>query len=196
MTDINASAGNGARTISVWDPLVRLVHWSIALGILINAMSEGDKSLHEFIGYAALGLVTVRLLWGLIGPRNARFSSFPPNPRRAVRHMRTMIAELRGKGVGRPKVHLSHNPAGALMVYNLWLCIALLGVTGYMMGTVQYFGIRWVKDVHELIFNWLVLSIILHVGGVILDARRTGVALIGSMISGRKTIPDDVEIER
>lgn len=177
----------GARGILVWDPLVRLVHWSVALSVLINSFSDGEESFHHWVGYVAASLVAVRLVWGLVGPRPARFSAFPPSPRRALTHLR----EIR---LGRPVVHLSHNPLGALMVYNLWAMIAVLAITGYMMGTMAYFGVDWVEEAHELAYNWLLLSVLLHVGGVIFDSWRSGVPLLAAMITGRKRVPPTEEV--
>lgn len=172
-----------AHTVLVWDPLVRLIHWGLALTILLNgAFVDEEGSLHEWIGYSAVGLIGVRLVWGMIGPRYARFSAFPPNPVSAIRQLTTLFKDDK-------KVHLSHNPLGALMVYNIWLTILLLGVTGYMMGTIQFFGIEWVEEIHEIAFVWLLTSIVLHVGGVVFDTWKTGVPLIRSMIDGRKRVP-------
>lgn len=167
----------------VWDPLVRLIHWSLALTILVNGIITDDESkLHEWVGYMALGLVATRLLWGLVGPRHARFSAFPPSIRGAFRHT---WAILRGKS----DVHLSHNPLGALMAYNLWATVIVLGVTGYMMTTLTFFGVDWVEEAHEAAFNWLILSVALHVAGVLFESARTGVNLVRAMINGRKHIP-------
>lgn len=178
-----------ARDITVWDPLVRLIHWSLALAILLNAtVVDEEGKLHEWIGFVALGLVGLRLVWALIGPAHARFSAFPPSPARAIRHVG---AVLRGDRT----VHLSHNPLGALMVYNLWLTVIALGVTGYLMTTVRFFGIDWLEELHELAYGWLVLSVALHVAGVMLDARRSGVNLLRAMISGRKRIPTGARVE-
>ncbi len=190
MTDLSINEGgrSGARDIPVWDPLVRLIHWSVALGVLINSFSEGDEALHEWIGYAVLVLVGLRLVWGLVGTDQARFSAFPPSPRRALAHLRAVTR-------GSRRVHLSHNPIGALMVYNLWASLIALGVTGYMMTTVRFFGIEWVEEVHELVYNWLVLSVALHVGGVVFDSVRTRVPLVAAMVTGRKRIPQGTETE-
>ncbi len=177
------------RDVPVWDPLVRLIHWSLALTILLNgAITEEESKLHEWVGYVALGLVGTRFLWALIGPPHARFSAFPPSPARALHHLR---AVLRGERT----VHLSHNPLGALMVYNLWLTVIALGVTGHMMTTIRFFGIDWVEDAHELAFNWLLLSVALHVAGVAFDSWRSGVSLVRSMINGRKRIPQGTKVE-
>ena len=179
----------GARDIPVWDPLVRLVHWSIALCVLLNGALLEDESLaHEVVGYVALGLVGLRILWGVIGPWPARFAAFPPSPRRALAHLRELFRP------GRP-IHLSHNPLGALMTYNLWLSITAMGVTGYMMTTVAFFGVDWVEELHEAVFAWLVLSVALHVVGVAFESWQSGVNLVRSMVVGRKRIPEGRDVE-
>ncbi len=189
VNDKIVSERSSARNIMVWDPLVRLIHWSLAIAIILNgAIVDEESSLHEWIGYFAVGLIGVRLIWGLIGSSHARFSAFPPNPVVAIRHL---VALSRGDKT----VHLSHNPIGALMVYNIWLTVLLLGITGYMMGTISFFGVDWVEEAHEMAFNWLVFSIILHIGGVMFDTWRTGVPIVSAMINGRKRIPEDSPIE-
>ena len=173
----------GAREVAVWDPLVRLIHWLLALSILLNSgIVEDESKAHELIGYTALALVGLRLIWALVGPKHARFSAFPPNPVAAIRHFRAMLA-------GDRSIHLSHNPLGALMVYNIWASVIAIGVTGYMMVTPAYFGVDWVEEAHEIIFGWLVASVALHVAGVAFESWRSGVNLVRAMINGRKTLP-------
>ena len=172
-----------ARNITVWDPLVRIIHWGLALAILLNAtIIDDDSNLHIMIGYATLGLVIVRLVWGWIGSKYAKFSAFPPNPGAALRY-------LKGLAKGDKTLHLSHNPMGALMVYNIWATVLLIAATGYMMGTTRFFGMEWVEEIHEIAFGWLILSIALHIGGVIFDSLHSGVPLVKSMVNGKKRIP-------
>ena len=187
--DTTESGRPGARTIPVWDPLVRLIHWGLALTILVNAaVLDEESALHEWVGYVALGLVGIRLIWGLFGSRHSRLSAFPPKPVTAMRHL---VALSKGDKT----VHLSHNPLGALMVYNMWVTVLVLGATGYMMGTMQFFGVDWVEEGHEIAFNWLLVSIVLHIGGVAFDTWRSGVPLVRSMIDGRKRVPQDRPLE-
>jgi cytochrome b len=192
MISVSKHTTNGrdsARDVAVWDPLVRLIHWSLALMILLNgAITDAESDLHQWVGYVAIALVGIRLTWALVGPRPARFVTFPPSPMRAWRYVRAVLA-------GDRTVHLSHNPLGALMVYNLWLTVIALGMTGYMMTTLRFFGIGWVEQAHELAFDWLLFSVALHVGGVALDSWRSGVNLVRAMVTGRKAIPKGTKLE-
>jgi cytochrome b len=180
---------NGPTAIVVWDPLVRLIHWSLALAILVNgAITDPESELHEWIGYFALALVALRLVWGVFGSQHARFSAFPPNPLAALRH----ITALRHRDM---EIHLSHNPLGALMVYNIWATVLLLSATGIMMGTSQFFGVEWVEEFHEVAFTWLLISVVLHVGGVVFDTWLTRVPLVRAMITGRKILPRNAKLK-
>jgi cytochrome b len=179
----------GARSLQVWDPLVRITHWTVALCVLLNgAVLDAEGDLHAWLGYAVAILIGVRTLWGLIGPRPARFASFPPRPFAAIRHLREILK-------GHRVAHLSHNPAGALMIYNIWATLAVLCATGVMMGTITFFGVAWVEDLHRAAFNWLIVSVALHVAGVIAETWRSGVPLVRAMVDGRKRIPEGTRLE-
>lgn len=179
----------GTRVVPVWDPLVRMIHWLLAASIVANGfLTDPERDLHETIGYVALALVVLRLAWGLIGPRPARLSSFPPSPGRAIANLRAILR-------GDRTVHLTHNPLGALMVWNIWATVGIIVATGIMMGTRRFFGVDWVEEVHEAMFNWLMVSVVLHLGGVFFDTRRSRVPLVRAMIDGRKRIPADAPVE-
>lgn len=184
-SNTNDAGSAGVDVIPVWDPLVRLIHWSLFTAILLNGFVIDEESVaHEYIGYAALALVLLRLAWGVVGPRNARFSAFPLNPIAALRNAGDIITR-------RHKVHLSHNPLGALMVYNIWATVLVLCTTGIMMTTVRFFGMEWVEEAHEAAFTWLMISVGLHIAGVIAETVISGVPLVRAMIDGRKRVPQD-----
>ena len=179
----------GIRVVPVWDPLVRLIHWSLVTVILLNGfVFEDESKLHEYVGYVALALVILRLVWGGIGPRHARFTAFPPNPVAALRHIRATFS-------GRSSFHLSHNPLGALMVYNIWATVLVICVTGIMTGTVRFFGLDWVEEFHEAAFAWLMFSVMLHVAGVFAETWLSGIPLVRAMIDGRKRVPEGRDVE-
>ena len=71
-------------------------------------------------------MLALRLIWGLLGTEEARFSSFPPSFSAAVRHAPDLLA-------GKRQLHRSHNPLGALMVYALWGTLAVVLLTGVLL---------------------------------------------------------------
>lgn len=110
-----------------WDPVVKLTHWTIVGAILANGLiTEEGSGPHVWVGYALAATLALRLIWGVIGPAEARFAAFPPSPARALAHIRE-IAQ------GRRTEHASHNPLSALMVYAIWSTLAVIIVTGVLM---------------------------------------------------------------
>ena len=110
-----------------WDPIVKLTHWGIVAAVIGNALvTEEGSGWHIWVGYGLAALLALRLLWGLIGPKEARFSAFPPSPARAVAHL--------GE-IGRDEAvrHRSHNPLGALMVYAIWGTLLVVIGSGIAM---------------------------------------------------------------
>ncbi len=116
--------------VRAWDPLVKLTHWGIAIAVLVNGVfTEEGSGWHVWVGTGMAALLAVRLLWGFIGPREARFSAFPPSPARALAHVGDIVA-------GRKVRHASHNGLGALMAYALWATLGVVAVTGFAMSGV------------------------------------------------------------
>lgn len=110
-----------------WDPIVKLTHWGVVIAVIGNALvTEEGSGWHIWVGYGLAALLALRLLWGLIGPAEARFSAFPPSPSRAIAH----IGEIRR---GEVVKHASHNPLGALMVYAIWACLGVIIASGIAM---------------------------------------------------------------
>jgi cytochrome b len=172
----------------IWDPFVRLFHWSVAIGFLANALiTEDDSKLHEWIGYAVLALVGLRILWGLVGSKNARFAHFWPT-------RQSVTGQLSDLATRRRKAHLGHTPLGALMIFNLLLSLLAIGLTGWMMTTNTFWGVAWVEEAHEALVTWAEVSVVLHVAAVIWESWRTGVNLPKAMVTGIKRVPDDVKL--
>lgn len=169
--------------IPVWDIFVRFTHWSIAVLVLAElSVLDEDWAMHRWAGYAVLGLVVLRLGWGLIGTRYARFSAFPPSLKAALAH----LAGLFGR---RREPHLSHNPLGALMAYNLWASLIAVCVTGILITSYKFWGMELLEELHEVIANWVLISIGLHVAGVAFESWHSKTNLVRAMVSGEKEIP-------
>ena len=172
----------------VWDPAVRLFHWSLVAGFAANALfTDAESKLHQWIGYAVVALVVFRLVWGFVGPRYARFADFPPDPGAALHQLQDMAT-------GRRRVHVGHTPLGALMIYNLLATMLVIGVSGYLMTTNQFFGVDWTEQLHEAAVTWAELSVAGHILAVIWESRRTGVNLPRAMVTGVKTVPNEASL--
>ncbi|WP_292930786.1 cytochrome b/b6 domain-containing protein [Novosphingobium sp. PASSN1] len=194
-----------------WDPIVKITHWSIALAVLANALlTEEGSGAHVWVGYALAAVLALRLLWGFIGPAEARFAAFWPSPRKALAHLRDIRT-------GTVTHHASHNPLGALMVYAIWACLLTIIATGIAMaGPPSLKGASFneavrgrevisapshaesgeeegdeggesegeeglVGEIHEVAANLLYLLILLHVAGVIFETRRSGRQVLVAM---------------
>lgn len=167
-------------TVRIWDPLVRIFHWSL-VGLFAFAFITGDEwdAAHETAGYIIAGLVAVRVAWGFVGPRHARFSDF-------VRRPATVLAFLRDSLFLKADRHLGHNPAGGAMVIALLAAIAVISATGYMMTSDAYWGVDWVEEVHEAAVFATLGLIVLHVAGVVLASVEHRENLVASMFTGHK----------
>jgi cytochrome b len=196
--------------VALWDPVVRITHWGIAVVVLGNAlMTKGGSLLHVSLGWAGLALLLLRLIWGALGPAEARFSAFPPSPLAALKHLRQLVA-------GTVRESPSHNPAGALMAYALWASLAVVTVTGLVLtGGATPMQIAndqaavasgdWsvlikesdegegdddsslrhtAEEVHEMAANLLLLLAVLHVAGVFVEGRALRRNLVAPMLMG------------
>ena len=107
------------KKIRVWDLPLRLFHWALAVLVVVAVVTQniGGNAMewHFRAGYAVLALIAFRILWGLVGTRYARFSSFLYGPAAVVNYLRS--------GTGKQgRLLAGHSPLGALSVF------ALLGV--------------------------------------------------------------------
>jgi cytochrome b len=156
-----------------------------------------------------MALLLLRVIWGVLGPYEARFSAFPPNPAAAIRHLGALVA-------GRAREHRSHNPAGAMMAYALWASLAAVTLTGLIMtgGATPMEVARekaavasgdWsalikkgesseegdntlrhtAEEIHEVAANLMLLFAVLHVAGVVVEGRALRRNLVAPMLLGQ-----------
>ena len=177
-----ASIGSPAapRTVKVWDPLVRLFHWSL-LAAFVTAWATGDelKSVHEIAGYTIAGLLVFRVFWGLFGSTHARFTDF-------VRRPSVVIGYLADTARLRARRYIGHNPAGGAMVVALLVMLSVICGSGILMTTDAFWGVEWVEETHEIAVNVTLVLIALHIAGVLFASLEHGENLVAAMITGRK----------
>lgn len=179
------------QTRLVWDLPLRVAHWSLVVCVAGSWATHyaGIQwfAWHRRFGYAALVLVSFRIVWGLIGTRHARFGNFVAGPRRIVAYLR----ERRGRE------WTGHSPLGALSVVAMLLLLLLQALTGLfandeianagpLYGWVGQGTSNRLTGWHETNSELLLALITLHVVAVgwYVLGRRQG--LLRAMLTGRK----------
>ncbi len=180
MTPNTSSAAASTPAVKVWDPFVRIFHWSLVTCIVLNQfVLEAGETAHEWTGYTASALVLLRLVWGFVGGRHARFADFFPTPQRLGHHLQALRR-------GEQPHYDGHNPLGALMMLALMVLVLSLGLTGWLQTTDAYWGEEWLMELHEWLANGLLLAAGLHAAAAIVMGRLERTRLIRAMITGHK----------
>ncbi len=200
--------------IKVWDPLVRLFHWSLVAAFVV-AYLTGDEleDVHVVAGYVIVGLVLFRLIWGFVGTQHARFSDFVFAPSTVIAYLKDMIAF-------RAKRYIGHNPAGGAMVIALLISLSMATLSGMKLlaveenegpfAVIQIDNISPVatamadededeehehdggkeesvwEEVHEFFVNFTLLLVLLHLAGVAVSSFAHGENLPRAMVTGKK----------
>lgn len=164
----------------IFDLPVRIFHWLLVGGFaaaaLIAFLTDDDGALfpyHGIIGLVLGLMVVLRVLWGFIGTRYARFSSFLYGPRALIEYMFGALA-------GRGKKFIGHNPATAYAAFAMFGLLLGLSLTGIMMAR----GSEGLKDIHELMAWSMLVLIAAHVLGVVLHTLRHRENITRTMIDG------------
>ncbi len=200
--------------IKVWDPLVRLFHWSLAIAFVISYVTGDElEDIHVLSGYLIVGLIIFRIIWGVIGTPHARFSDFVFRPSTVISYLKDIIAF-------RAKRYIGHNPAGGAMVVALLVSLSLATLSGMKLyaveenagpfAAIEHTGISPVaiamadededdehahdgeheesvwEEVHEFFVNFTLLLILLHLAGVALSSLAHGENLPRAMVTGKK----------
>lgn len=169
-----------SRTLYVWDLFIRIFHWSLVITFITAWFSSKiTDEFHNFFGYLAGTLVALRLIWGVIGSRYARFAEFVRSPRRVLAYVQDIIK-------GREARYIGHNPAGAAMIILLLLGLCLSVFSGWLQTTDSYYGIEWVEQLHRYSVHAMLVLIVGHLAGVLLASVRHRENLVKAMITGRK----------
>jgi cytochrome b len=177
----------------IWDMPTRLFHWTLAAsfaGAWLTSEADTWLAVHVFLGYLMLGLVVFRLVWGRVGTHYARFSSFWFSPKDALRYLRQIVT-------GQAKRHVGHNPTGSVAIYGLLLLTAVVGLTGWLtLGAEEQQGLaagwmnlvqgRTFKKLHEAAAMVMLLLVIGHIAGVVVESILHKENLARAMVTGTK----------
>jgi cytochrome b len=197
------SAG-GAETASpavrarLWDAPTRIVHWALVALIAFAWWSaESDRlQWHRWSGYAVVGLVAFRLIWGFVGSANARFAGFVKGPAATFAYLKSLPRRV-------PAVTPGHNPLGAWSVLAILAILLALVVTGLFAVDIDAFEAgplsdrvdfdtgRRIAGWHEVTFTVLQGLVVLHLVAVAFYLFYKRDNLVGPMITGWKRVASD-----
>jgi cytochrome b len=166
----------------IWDLPTRISHWILAAGVIFCAVVSlllGEHSalfpLHSLVGLVIALLVLLRIVWGIIGSRHARFASFLFGPAAVVKYFLAVVS-------GKPHRHVGHNPGSAYAIFAMLGLVLLLGATGVLRAT----GSELAEEVHEIAAYALVGVVVAHLLGVALHTVKNRENITLGMIHGRK----------
>jgi cytochrome b len=202
--------------VRVWDRLVRAGHWALATGFFVAYFSaEEIDGLHNWSGYAVAAIVLVRILWGFVGPRRARFSDFVYRPGQVLGYLRDLVLFRSARFIG-------HSPAGGAMVVALLILLAITTGTGMATLAIEEgegplapwlavaptpeTGIVYIKsdvdaledlaelridridveELHETFANITLFFVFAHLAGVLISSLAHRENLVRAMITGDK----------
>lgn len=187
------------KTEQIWDPAIRVFHWALVvlvvgswvLGKFATPLGLTTMTLHFWAGYAIAGLLAFRLVWGVIGPHNARWSSFVRGPAAVLAYLRELPAR-------RPSHAAGHNPLGGWSVLAILAVLAAQIATGLILDPEDYINIgplagmvspgwnRWALGMHHTLGGVLLALIVLHVAAILFYRFWKREDLVTPMITGRR----------
>ncbi len=219
---MTTSATGTTSTVAVWDPVVRIGHWIVLAAFFIAYFTEDDLlRVHVWAGYTVGAVVLLRVAWGFVGSRYARFSSFLYGPVAALEYLLRLV-----RGTGRR--YVGHSPAGAVMIYLLLAGLAATVGSGLVVYAYEshagplatFVGVQnganaetgddadveraeragrgeaseetW-EEVHEVLANVTLALVGLHILGVLVASLKYRENLIAAMITGRKRAEDELD---
>lgn len=170
---------------TVYDLPTRMFHWlfaSLFISAILIAKYVDDESplyfYHMLAGILLGCLVILRIFWGLVGTRYARFSSFALHPKELLSYAKEFLG-LNGK-----TLHPGHNPASSWAALVMLTAGLLLALSGVLMTS----GFKEeLEDIHEILSDVFLATAITHVLGVLLHTLRHKDAIALSMVHGKKT---------
>lgn len=122
---------NEKKALRVWEPVIRIGHWTLVLAFFTAYLTEDDfMSLHVWAGYVVGVYLLTRIVWGFVGGKYARFSSFIYSPSQIMGYLKNLKA-------AKPQHYIGHNPAGGAMVIALLLSLSATTMTGLKLYAVE-----------------------------------------------------------
>lgn len=186
-----------ARRTRIWDPALRVFHWLLAILVIANWLlgkfGPNIMTLHFWLGYTIVGLLVFRVIWGLIGPKSARFSGLIYSPRRVLSYLRQM-------GRRSPSHWPGHAPIGGLAVIAILLALLWQVGTGLITDPDDFVNVGPLAGLvgsriatkadawHSLGADIILILVVLHIVAILFYRIWKNEDLIRPMLTGWKWV--------
>lgn len=192
--DESESATDAGRPMLIWDLPTRFFHWLLVTAVVISFVTGKIggtwMTYHKLSGYAILGLLLFRLVWGFLGGHHARFINFVRGPGAVLGYARTMLRREMPR-------HLGHNPLGGWSVLAMLTTLMIQVVTGLFAnddilteGPLYDWVSKATSDRLTTIHRWnqdaILVLVAIHIMAVLFYLVFKGDNLIKPMITGHK----------
>jgi len=170
----------GAERMKAWGITIRSLHWLLVAAFFAPFLIDDDGLvLHEGFGYVAMGLVLLRVVYGILGPEEAALRSLVFPPTEIARYLIGLVRL-------RVKKYPLHTPAGGLMVMVLLPAILLTGASGAALEL----GGEAFEGLHGAAAGFTVFLVAVHALGTTVSALAHRQVPFLSMITGeRRDLP-------
>lgn len=193
----------------VYDPILRIIHlWNglaivfLMVTIWLSGLFEkgvGEQTLwhvHIYIGYALVLGIIARLVWGVLGPRSARFSNMwhPAAWWNAIRHLDFSA-----------KTRFGHYTLASSVYVLVYLMLVVMVITGLGLAAVEHSmgplnvwlgDTPWLKELleepHELIYYALMGFVVVHIAALIWHETKDKTPLAQAMVTGYQYEVEDI----
>ena len=180
----------------VWSFLGRLSHWLLVISFFacyFTSFYEELLSLHVAFGIFVFAMFLKKIVWGIIGPRYARWSDY-----------KFSLSELKFYFVEKlknryRKIEPGHNPASSWFAFlitwfGIFCCISGLILYGIQEGNgilsflnKKYYSLMYSYDeIHIVLAYILIIMIIMHISGVLVEQFYHKTNILMSMVTGYK----------
>jgi cytochrome b len=153
-----------SKRMMVWDSPIFITHWLLAfcfVGAILTQESEKFRLVHVTLGYTMLGIVGFRLIWGFVGSKYARFTTMKPRFLRVRENIQAILS-------GNKEFSIGLNAIGFVAAYLLMGLVLLVSASGYLV--FNEIGPELISEIHELVGNFLIIVVVVHVGSIVLNA--------------------------
>ncbi len=187
----------------IWTLPTRIFHLLFALFICFAFVTDDDRLLtyHAIIGYFILILLIFRLVWGIIGPKYSLFKDFPLGIDNVKKFASSMLS---GKSE-----YTGHNPIASYVMIGMLVVAFMTILSGILTYGIQegkgilsflnmslFNKMDIFEEIHEFFANLLIVLIVTHISGVILDKiLHKQNKTLNSIFSGYKMTTESENIQ-